>query len=88
MSRFRYVLFLSLLAAAAAPAAASWLNDPDNSFEVRLGAEMGFLGVLRHNIQFGPDPYGTKFNYVREGSQNILFPFQRMSAELHLKPRH
>jgi len=88
MSRKTYLLLFPLLAALVTPVAGSWLNNPDNSYEVRLGAEMGFLGVLRHNIQFGRDPYGTKFNYVTEGSQNILFPFQRMSAELHLKPRH
>jgi len=88
MNRKSYLLLVPLLAALAAPAAGSWLNNPDNNYEVRLGAEMGFLGVLKHNIQFGPDPYGTKFDYVAEGSQNILFPFQRMSAELHLKPRH
>ena len=88
MSRKTYLLLFPLLAVLVTPVAGSWLNNPDNNHEVRLGAEMGFLGVLRHNIQFGRDPYGTKFNYVREGSQNILFPFQRMSAELHLKPRH
>lgn len=88
MLRFRYLMLVILLAAAATQAAGSWLNNPDNNHEFRLGAEMGFLGVLRHNIQFGPDPYGTTLDYVAEGGQNILFPFQRMSAELHLKPRH
>jgi hypothetical protein len=87
-SSARYLTVILLLAAVAAPAAGSWLNDPDNNYEVRLGAEMGFLGVLKHNIQFGNDPYGTPLDYVAEGGQNILFPFQRMSAELHLKPRH
>jgi len=86
MSRYRYLLLIPLLAAAAAPAAASWLNDPDNSFEVRVGTEMGFIGVLKHTIQFGKE--GTKFDYVADGGQNVLFPFERMSAELHLKPRH
>jgi len=88
MSRYRYLLLITLLAAAATPAAASWLNDPGNSFEVRVGTEMGFVGVLKHTIQFGKDAYGTKLDYVAEGGQNILFPFRRMSAELHLKPRH
>ena len=88
MNRNRHLLMAALLTAVTAPAFGSWLNNPDNSYEVRLGAEMGFLGVLRHNIQFGPGPYGTKLNYMTEGGQNILFPFQRMSAELHFKPRH
>jgi hypothetical protein len=88
MNRRSYLLLIPLLAVIGNPAMGSWLNNSGNNYEVRLGAEMGLLGVLRHSIQFGPDPYGTRFDYVREGSQNILFPFQRMSAELHLKPRH
>jgi len=87
MSQLRYSLLVVLLAAVV-PAGASWLNNPDNNHEVRLAAEMGTFGVLAHTIQFGPDPYGTKLDYVAEGGQNILFPFNRMSAELHLKPRH
>jgi hypothetical protein len=86
MSRYRYSLLILLLMAAATPVAASWLNNPDNSFEVTLAPEMGFIGVLRHHIQFGKQ--GTQFDYVGEGGQNVLFPFRRMSAELHLKPRH
>lgn len=42
--------------------------------------------MLEHTIQFGVN--GTQFDYVKTGRQNILFPFQRLSAELHLKPRH
>ena len=86
MFHYRYLVLIPLLAAVATPAAASWLNNPDNSFEVRVATEMGFIGVLKHNIQFGKQ--GTKFDYVADGSQDVLFPFRRMSAELHLKPRH
>jgi len=67
-------------------ALASGLNNRASRYEVRGAAEMGFVGVAAHTIQFGRD--GSRFDYVREGSQNILFPFRRLSAELHLKPRH
>jgi hypothetical protein len=62
------------------------LNDPGNNYRFRAGMELGFVGVLEHTIQFGRD--GTQFDYVDAGRQNILFPFRRMSLELHLKPRH
>ncbi len=88
MNRNRHLLMAALLTAVTAPAFGSWLNHPDNSFEVRGAAEMGTFGVLAHTIQFGKDARGTQFDYVAEGGQNILFPFGRMSAELHLKPRH
>ena len=86
MSRSRCLLLVALLAAAVSPVAASWLNNPENTFEVRLAPELGFLGVPKHTIQFGQQ--GTKFDYVADGGQDILFPYRRMSAELHLKPRH
>ena len=86
MFRYRCFLLIPLLAVLAAPAAASWLNNPDNSYEVRFSTEMGLVGVLKHTIQFGKE--GTRFDYVADGGQDILFPFRRMSAELHLKPRH
>lgn len=65
---------------------AGWLNDPQSPVEFRAGTEIGFVGVLDHKIQFGRQ--GTRFDYVGAGRQNILFPWQRLSAELHLKPRH
>ena len=65
MSRFRNTLLITLFVVVATPAAASWLNNPDNSYEVRFSTEMGFVGVLKHNIQFGQQ--GTKFDYVADG---------------------
>ncbi len=82
----RVSLVLLAAAIAVSTVSASLLNDPANRFEVRTGVEFGFVGVPAHTIQFGRD--ATKFDYVRDGSQNILFPFRRLSAELHLKPRH
>jgi hypothetical protein len=86
MSSRIHLLLILLIAAVATPVAGSWLNNPDNTYEVRLATEMGFIGVLKHHIQFGKE--GTKFDYVADGGQDVLFPFRRMSAELHLKPRH
>jgi hypothetical protein len=52
---------------------------------LRAVAELGFLAVLDHRIQFGRD--GTTFDYVDEGGQNTLFSVARMSIEAHLR-RH
>jgi hypothetical protein len=48
--------------------------------------ELGFIDVIAHTIQFGTT--GSEFNYVGEGGQNILFPFKRISGEIHFGPRH
>lgn len=49
-------------------------------------AELGFLAPLSHIIQFSRD--GTRFDYVDEGGQDVLFPFGRLSLELGIGPSH
>lgn len=48
--------------------------------------ELGALSVLQHSIQFGRD--GTRFNYVEQGGQDVLFPFWRLSGDLGLGRHH
>ncbi len=62
------------------------LNREDSWYKFRLGYEKGFLGFISHTIQFGAN--GTKFNYIEEGGQNVLFPFSRMAADLKMNERH
>ena len=45
----------------------------------------GFLDVPYHTLQFGA---GTdRFDYVREGGQEILFPYQRVRIDVDLGAR-
>ncbi len=53
---------------------------------VRAVAELGFLAVLDHNIQFSNS--GTNFNYVKEGGQDVLFPVSRLSMEIDLNRKN
>ena len=48
--------------------------------------ELGFLDVLSHKIQFGRD--GTEFDYVKDGGQDVLFSFVRLSGEFSPSSRH
>lgn len=66
--------------------AAFRLNAPGRGFEVRLAAELGFVGVLSHIIQFDRD--GTEFDYVNEGGQDVLFPFARAEAGFSWRRSH
>lgn len=52
---------------------------------VELAAELGFLSVLHHTVQFSKD--GTKIDYVKDAGQNVLFPFVRLGADLFLRER-
>jgi hypothetical protein len=61
-------------------------NDNSDKFNLTLSFEAGFLGALHHTIQFGDS--GTRFNYIEEGSQNIIFLFERYTANLNLFRKH
>lgn len=77
---------LPLLFALVGPALAddpTLLNAPDAKTQLRLGGELGFLAVLKHNIQFGGD--GSRVDYVKEGGQDNLFAVARVQAEVRSK---
>ena len=61
------------------------LAKPPN-VEWSLTAELGFLSVVSHIVQFGQD--GSRFNYRSEGGQDVLFPFFRLSTDLKFNGRH
>jgi hypothetical protein len=63
-----------------------WLNDSDSWIQFRPTLELGFLGVAKHNIQFGKGT--TKFDYLKDGGQDNLFFFWRIAARLVLFKNH
>lgn len=62
------------------------INNPARPVALRLNAELGTIGILKHTIQFSQD--GSELDYVREGGQNNLYFFARISAELEIFRRH
>ena len=54
--------------------------------EWSLGAELGFLVVASHIIQLSND--GTRFDYRKDGGQDVLFPFFRLTTDLKFNGRH
>ena len=82
------VVLLGLLGVAA-PAVSQdfgFFNSPDSFFGFESSLEVGFLGFFSHKIQFSES--GTYFNYVKDGGQNVWFPFRRLSGEVLLGSRH
>ncbi len=53
---------------------------------VRLEAEAGAVKVLHHTYKVGAS--GTDFDFVNNGGQEILFPFQRFTATAEIADRH
>jgi hypothetical protein len=50
----------------------------------RGNIEIGFVDVYSHTIRFGQGASGTDFDYVNSGGQDILFPFQRITADIEI----
>ena len=82
----KLILTVVMVLAAAALFADPVLNREDSWYNVSLSYENGFIKVLSHKLQFG-DP-GTLFDYVTQGGQEILFPFERFTADLEIFRRH
>ncbi len=61
------------------------LRKPSN-IASRAVVEMGFVGPVAHSIQFGK--LGTRFDYVKDGGQDVLFPTLRASIEATFAHRH
>lgn len=64
----------------------SIFNDPNAWYQFRLNYELGFVGVLQNTIQFSHS--GTKIDYINDGGEDILLPFDRFTAEVRMKDRH
>lgn len=80
------LLLAVALAAAPEPTWAERFFTGTSPVGLALHAEVGFLGVLSHKIQFGQG--GTEIDYLRDGGQNTLLPFTRFSADVNLFKRN
>ena len=62
------------------------VSSNDNNLKFRGAAELGYLAVLSHRVQFSNS--GTYINYVKDGGQDVLFPVSRLSLELEFNNKH
>ena len=57
--------------------------------EIDVDMEMGFLGIIKHEIQSGTtDDKGDVFDYKSQGNQDTLFPFLRYQADIQAAEKH
>lgn len=90
----RWMIVFALVVGCLAPGTVVAQADEDEQpaeeerpdFDARIRGELGFLDPLWHKVQFGRD--NTYFDYVDEGGQDVLFNFQRLSAEFEWGGRH
>lgn len=80
------ILFTVLMLLISLLSFSTFLNDEDNIYKLNLEYENGWVKVLSHTLQFGED--GTEFDFVEQGGQDILFPFERFTADLEFLEKH
>ena len=76
-----FALFAAALLGLAAPAAAQGGGDE----RLKAHFELGFLGVMSHKVQFSND--GTYISSPKDGGQDNLFAFSRLSLDLRISER-
>ena len=80
------IVFLLISSFGIAQAPSLEYKSKDKNLKLRGVAELGFLAVLKHQIQFSNS--GTYIDYIQDGGQDVLFPVSRISLELEIKERH
>lgn len=61
-------------------------GSPDDEFGFRTSVELGFLGVLAHELTLGTD--GTRLDYPSDFNQSNLYLFARVTAEFDIWRQH
>jgi len=80
------ILFTTLMLLISLLSFSTLINEEGNVYNLNLEYENGWVKVLSHTLQFGGN--GTNFDFVEQGGQDILFPFERFTADLELFDKH
>jgi hypothetical protein len=65
------------------------INNADSNVKFSFDIETGTFGVLNHIYQSGRSEEGaTRFDFVEQGGQDILFPFDRYVANITISDKH
>ncbi|MFW5827423.1 MAG: hypothetical protein ACOCU4_04990 [Alkalispirochaeta sp.] len=82
----RIAVVMVVCAGLGVPAYVSAESTPASpALTVRPSLELGFVDVPHHTLQFGEDT--DQFDYVTQGGQEILFPFQRLRIDVGIGER-
>ncbi len=89
MKKTMLILLSLLLLTIPMLAANSLINSEDAKVKFNFDFETGLFGVLAHTYQSGSTAEGAyNFDFVKEGGQDILLPFERYVAGITINDRH
>jgi hypothetical protein len=78
--------FLLIFAGLLAPLSAEAPREP--FVQIVPHAEIGYVAILSHLYRSGPEGTATDFDFVKQGGQDNLYPYQRFSADVVLGGRN
>ena len=87
----RLIILTLVLSILALPLMAenSLINTVDSKVKFNFEVETGLVGVLAHTYQSGSSDDGaTLFDFVNQGGQDNLYPFDRYVAGLKINDKH
>ena len=85
----KIILSLALVFSLGMASENTLLNNSDRNVKISFDIETGLLGVISHTFQTGRTEDGaTRFDFVEQGGQDILFPFDRYTANLEINKKH
>ncbi|MEL7535014.1 MAG: hypothetical protein AAFN10_27170 [Bacteroidota bacterium] len=79
---FSLIVLFGALGLNAQQSEVALIGDPDSKIKLRASAELGYVAALSHKIQFSNA--GTYYDYVKDGGQDVLFPFTRLSLDMEI----
>jgi hypothetical protein len=83
------ILLLTIFSGLAIAGESSLINRSTSPVKIYFEVETGLFGVLNHTYQTGRTEEGaTRFDFVEQGGQDILFPFDRYVAGLTIREKH
>lgn len=89
MKKLALILLVLIVGTVNIVAQESLINSEDSPIQFFAEYEGGFLALTGHTIQIGTDGDGaTNFDYVTQGGQDILFPFERFTVGALISDRH
>ena len=82
------IFFMVLLFSVNAFAEQSLINRDDSTVKFFLESELGTTGIQLHTLRIGPEGSADVFDFVNEGGQEILYPFERYNLGMTVSNRH
>ena len=86
--KFALLTLLLAVLAFSPVTAESLINSEGSDVDFFLESEIGTVGIIYHTLRVGESGTASDFNFVTQGGQEILYPFERYNAGMVIGGQH